>query len=161
MSSLRSSCQLPLSPPLAKLPALAAPKQNLELGMGKGVPARERAGTKYWCLFFTVVFFSLRQRGRPYGAQLRGLAEAFPCLRPVPCPSWRGLYPTMEGGVASTPGLNCWSCWLSRSRELVCLSVQAVTQLPLSPPIAQLGQPPQLWLPRPYPKFGIGKGNSS
>ena len=57
MSSLRSSCQLPLSPPLAKLPALAAPKQNLELGMGKGVPARERAGTKYRCLFFTVVFF--------------------------------------------------------------------------------------------------------
>ena len=57
MSSLRSSCQLPLSPPLAKLPALAAPKQNLELGMGKGVPARERAGTKYWCLFVTVVFF--------------------------------------------------------------------------------------------------------
>jgi hypothetical protein len=70
----------------------------------------------------------------------------------------------MEGGVASTPGLNCWSCWLSRSREFVILcglSVQAVTQLPLSPPIAQIGQPPQLWLPRPYPKFGIGKGNSS
>jgi len=85
-------------------------------------------------------------------------------LKLVRCPSWRGLYPAMEGGVASTPGLNCWSCWLSRSREFVilcCLSVQAVTQLPLSPPIAQIGQPPQLWLPRPYPKFGIGKGNSS
>ena len=44
--------------PPFKLSVLAAPKQNLELGMGKGVPARERAGTKYWCLFFTVVFFS-------------------------------------------------------------------------------------------------------
>ena len=68
-------------------------------------------------------------------------------LKLVRCPSWRGLYPAMEGGVASTPGLNCWSCWLSRSREFIilcCLSVQAVTQLPLSPPIAPAMAAPAL-----------------
>ena len=59
-----------MSPPIAQLghPALAAPIQNLELGMG--IPASEGAGTKKVNdltnsgVYFSLFFFNLKQHHR-------------------------------------------------------------------------------------------------